>query len=303
MPHSSWTESLKPKVHGSHNLHALLPKALDFFIMLSSIAGAIGSTTQANYAAACSYQDALSHHRAGAGEKATTLNLGVMLDDGVLTENAKIRTILMSTGYLMGITQRDLYALLEHHCDPSAGVTSPLKTQIVVGVDVPASLKSRNMQPPTFMRRPPFRLFYNMSSSSSSSNTAADDTHPPGAGNDVHITKLLSRATSIPEAASIISDALMHKLSKALAVPVENLEAGKAMHAYGVDSLVAVELRNWFAHALDADVAVFDILGGASFDDVGALVAGKSRLVAAVLGEGLEDGKEGGNGEGGGGLR
>lgn len=84
MPYQSWTEAIKPKVQGSYNLHALLPKGMDFFIMLSSIAGAIGSTTQANYAAGCSFQDALAHHRTGTGEKATTLNLGVMLDDGVL---------------------------------------------------------------------------------------------------------------------------------------------------------------------------------------------------------------------------
>lgn len=288
MSYESWTEAIKPKVQGSYNLHALLPNDMDFFIMLSSIAGAIGSTTQANYAAGCSYQDALAHHRTGTGQKATTLNLGVMLDDGVLTENAKMKNILMSTGYLMGITQRELYALLEHHCNPSARVSAPLKTQVVVGVDVPASLKSRAMNPPTFMRRPPFRLFYNMSSGSSADPSARTTS------NDINIATLLSHAASLPEAASIISDALMRKLSKALAVPLENLEPSQPMHAYGVDSLVAVELRNWFAHTLDADVAVFEILGGASFDDVGALVAGKSRVVAAAPGEGAEGKKEGG---------
>lgn len=287
MSYESWTQAIEPKVQGSYNLHALLPKGMNFFIMLSSIAGAIGSTTQANYAAGCSYQDALARHRTGTGEKATTLNLGVMLDDGVLTENAKMRNILMSTGYLMGITQGELYAMLEYHCDPSASVAGPLKTQVVVGVDVPASLKLRDMNPPTFMRRPPFRLFYNMSSGGT-----ADKSDSTAAGNDINVVKLLSRVSSLSEAASVISDALMHKLSKALAVPLENLDPGQAMHTYGVDSLVAVELRNWFAHALDADVAVFEILGGASFDDVGALVAGKSRVVAAVLGKDGERQKE-----------
>ena len=278
MSYKSWIEAIEPKVQGSYNLHVLLPKGMDFFIMLSSIAGAIGSITQANYAAGCSYQDALARHRTGSGEKATTLNLGVMLEDGVLTENAKMRNILMGTGYLMGITQRELYALLEHHCDPSAPVSGPLKTQVVVGVDVPASLKSRDMNLPIFMRRPPFRLFHNMSSGGTVDKS--DSTAP---GNDVNVAKLLSRVCSLSEAANVISDALMHKLGKALAVPLENFDSAKAMHLYGVDSLVAVELRNWFAHALDADVAVFEILGGASFDDVGALVAGKSRVVADVL--------------------
>lgn len=124
------------------------------------------------------------------------------------------------------------------------------------------------------------------------SGSTADTSDCTAAGNDINVAKLLSGATSLMEAASVISDALMHKLSKALAVPLENLDPGQAMHTYGVDSLVAVELRNWFAHALDADVAVFEILGGATFDDIGARVAGKSRLVAAVLGEGGEGQKE-----------
>ncbi len=104
------------------------------------------------------------------GEKATNLNLGVMLDDVVLTENAKMRNVLMSTGYLMGITQRELYALLEYHCDLLVSFFGPLKIQYVVDVDVLASLKSRDMVLPIFMRRPPFRLFHSVSSNSTAEN-------------------------------------------------------------------------------------------------------------------------------------
>jgi hypothetical protein len=57
------------------------------------------------------------------------------------------------------------------------------------------------------------------------------------------------------------------------------------MHAYGVDSLVAVELRNWFSQAVDADVPIFEILGDTSFTELGAMVAAKSRVVKGVLGK------------------
>lgn len=278
MSYHSWIAALEPKVQGSHNLHTALPKGMDFFIMLSSIAGAIGSTTQANYSAGCAYQDALAHHRAGIGEKATTLNLGLMLEEGILAENVKIKTILLSTGYLMGIPQRELYALLEHHCDPAAGISTPLKTQVVVGIDVPSSLQSKGVHPPTFMRRPPFRHFYNMRCSGGADKPGSS------AGKEINFATLFAGAISLPDAAGLITEALMRKLSKALAVPLENLDPTKAMHVYGIDSLVAVELRNWFAQALDADVAIFDILGSASFEDVGALVARKSRLLSPAAG-------------------
>lgn len=284
MPYSSWTSALAPKLQGTLNLHNLLPKGMSFFIMLSSIAGAIGSTAQANYAAGCSYQDALAHYRTGLGEKATTLNLGLMLDDGVLTENANIRKVLLSTGYLMGIRQSELYALLERYCDPSAPVSKPLDTQIIVGIDVPAKLKAEGIDPPIFMRRPPFRLFYNISSGTPSSSSS-----DPNGPSTINLPALLAPCKSVAEAASIISDALIAKLSKALAIPIANFDSSKPMHAYGVDSLVAVELRNWFSQVLEADVAVFEILGeGRSFEDLGTLVAGKSRVVMNVIGAGGE---------------
>ena len=43
MTMEKWHESLAPKVDGSWNLHQLLPLGLDFFIMLSSMAGVIGN--------------------------------------------------------------------------------------------------------------------------------------------------------------------------------------------------------------------------------------------------------------------
>lgn len=43
------------------------------------------------------------------------------------------------------------------------------------------------------------------------------------------------------------------------------------MSDYGVDSLMAVELRNGIGKDYEAEVAVFDVLGGASIADIGQL--------------------------------
>lgn len=50
----SWNDfqlAMKPKVQGSWNLHELLPRDLDFFVMLSSATGVLGNRSQGNYAA------------------------------------------------------------------------------------------------------------------------------------------------------------------------------------------------------------------------------------------------------------
>ncbi|KAH8433187.1 beta-ketoacyl reductase [Aspergillus melleus] len=122
MTYQEWREAVDCKVAGTWNLHRLLPKGLDFFIMYSSISGGLGGTAAANYSAACAFQDAFAYYRNTLGERATTLNLGVMLDDGVLRDNDTVRGVLMGTGYLIGITRKNMFALLEHHCDPSLEV-------------------------------------------------------------------------------------------------------------------------------------------------------------------------------------
>ena len=51
MTHEQFQGVISPKVQGSWNLHHLLPKDMDFFILLSSSAGIAGSRGQGNYAA------------------------------------------------------------------------------------------------------------------------------------------------------------------------------------------------------------------------------------------------------------
>lgn len=87
------------------------------------------------------------------------------------------------------------------------------------------------------------------------------------------------------EAAEVIANALMMRLSKALGVLLDNLDVSQSIHSYGVDSLVAEELRNWFKFELGADVAVFEMLGNSTSKDFGRLVAGKSQLVMKLLGD------------------
>ncbi|KAJ5672272.1 hypothetical protein N7507_001399 [Penicillium longicatenatum] len=276
MVYQDWTDTFACKVPGTWNLHQLLPSGMDFFITYSSIAGGVGGTASFNYSAACAYQDALMHYRNAQGEKAITFNLGVMVDDGVLRDNDTVRTALIGTGYLLGITQREMFALLEYHCDPALPVhDTPLRSQVLVGLDVPSSIKARGAEIPIIMTRPLFRGVWNITDTN---ETVHEDVM-------ADVVKDLLGVRSKEEAGVVIAQSLMQRLSKALGVPLENLDPSKPMHAYGVDSLVAVELRNWFKWKLEAEVAVFELLGNATFDDIGTLVAGKSNLVTAMLRE------------------
>lgn len=56
---------------------------------------------------------------------------------------------------------------------------------------------------------------------------------------------LLQQATSIDQASEIVTVALVKKLAKSMMVAVEDIEASRPVSSYGVDSLLAVELRSW----------------------------------------------------------
>ena len=90
MTFDDWETSIKPKVQDSWNLHSMLPRDLDFFILLSSISGVIGNGGQANYAAGNTSMDALANYRIAHGEKAVSLDLGWMEAEGVVAENEKL---------------------------------------------------------------------------------------------------------------------------------------------------------------------------------------------------------------------
>ncbi|KAK7750376.1 hypothetical protein SLS62_007675 [Diatrype stigma] len=66
-------------------------------------------------------------------------------------------------------------------------------------------------------------------------------------------------------------------LSKILSLAPDSVDLLQPLYTYGVDSLIAVELRNWFQKVLKVDVAVFEILGGAAATTLGRAVAEKLR--------------------------
>ena len=65
-------------------------------------------------------------------------------------------------------------------------------------------------------------------------------------------------------------------LAKSMNIQLADLDTGKPANAYGVDSLMAVEMRNWINREFSASVPVFKIMGGTPISDIADLVVAKS---------------------------
>jgi NAD(P)-dependent dehydrogenase (short-subunit alcohol dehydrogenase family) len=78
-----FTEVMAPKVEGTWHLHTLTrDKPLDFFVLFSSLAALLGSAGQGNHAAANAFMDALAFHRRALGLPALSINWGIWSEIG-----------------------------------------------------------------------------------------------------------------------------------------------------------------------------------------------------------------------------
>ncbi|KAK4149349.1 KR domain-containing protein [Chaetomidium leptoderma] len=99
MTPSQWQAALDPKVTATLNLEALFP-SLDFYILLSSAIGVIGSASQSNYSAGGTFQDAISRRRAVSGLPCVAIDLGMVSGVGFVAESdAAVSNRLLEHGH------------------------------------------------------------------------------------------------------------------------------------------------------------------------------------------------------------
>jgi hypothetical protein len=277
MSQEDWAASTNPKVQGSWNLHTVLPKGLDFFVLLSSIAGVVGSAGQANYAAGNTYMDAMAHYLNALGERAVSLDLGPMLDHGVLAENGALRSRVLSAGVLRGISSSELLALLDHYCDTKIQYPGPNPAQVVIGLASASEIRAASLQTHSPLLSLPFYQHVLSGDASSGDQVEGDK------GIAAQRRHEFVSAKSPSAAGVIVAEALLQRLVSMTPGLRDRMDAkhlNEALQTFGVDSLQAIELRSWFAQEYTADIPIFKILGDETLASIGLLVAEKSKLRA-----------------------
>ena len=263
MTHDQWKHATLPKVTGSMNLHKHLP-GLGFFIMLSSLTGVIGNVSQANYAAGNTFQDALARHRTANGQPAITIDLGPVMSVGYVAEGDEtLRSRVEKTLGRNVVTIDQLLRLIEDAIrNPLC--PSPDESQIVTCLGDYDALAEGSL----VKKDPRFRTLQ----LGRSGVVASGGVTGAGSGGMDELMQQLSKATGL-EAAELANAVLVNKLAALFNIPTSEVDTSLPLPHYGVDSLVAVELRNWLSSSVKAKVTIFEILQGASIGEFAALVA------------------------------
>ena len=284
MPYETFSAGTRPKVQGSWSLHrATLGQPLDFFVMLSSAAAFFGSIAQSNYVAACTYQVALAAHRRSLGLPAASLDVGKIVGIGYVAEDgtgASGRN-LNHLG-MMDVHEDELLCHIElamlSSSIPQADAAL-VDGHLLTGIHS-TNDPDRGVELPFWGRDPVFSHMDFARPHLRKSKQSGDDIN----GTEVRkpLPELLGTATSQAEASKYILAALGQKLARALMMTAAtDLDPKKGLGAYGVDSLIAVELRNWLSREAGVEMPVFEILQAASIAGLAKQVAAKSTLVSA----------------------
>jgi len=287
MTYEQWVGATRPKIQGTWNLHELLPKDLDFFISLSSLAGIIGSISQSNYAAGNAYQDALMHYRKSKGLNATSLDLGLMRGIGYVEENEDAAAHTSSLKFTA--VQADQFfhivrAAMTNSTDGSSLATSRMPNQLLLGGGSGGSQEASHaagIEGDYYWLRTLSHFAYMQLMDVSTSSSSG-----PGAnskGNNNALLTQLRGSPNIDAATDTVTQILLAKIAKSIMTSASDIDTSKPVYAYGVDSLVAVELRNWVGMELQSDINIFDLTSSAPITDVCRKIANRSAIVADAL--------------------
>ena len=271
MSFEQWQGATQPKVLGTQNLHSVFGDSLDFFILLSSGTGIIGSFGQGNYAAGNTFQDAFGRWRASRGLAARAIDLGPVEGEGYAAENENALEFTLRQG--MGVIKlEEVMAMIDHAITyPKAGDVA--SAQLLSGTrraDPLSGTDEAAVQRPD----PKFSHLW-ISNSAASMSTAA--------AGEYDFQNALRTALTFIGAVEVAQTAIINKLSKLLAMEVADISPERPVGAYGMDSLISVELRNWMSVQLEAAIQQFELMGAKSIQELAGMAAERSRLVPAAL--------------------
>ena len=268
-----YAAAIRPKVHGTWNLHDLLPKDMDFFIMLSSTSGIIGNASQANYAAGSTFLDAFCDYRRALGLPAVTIDLGVILGVGYVAENQDLASKLDRQGF-EGTTEEELMQLIK------IAIISPPKAsssgQIITGLGTWSETSHGAFTSPIFSH------FRRMALTAGQNAEKTIQTGRP-------IRDQLRKVKSLDEATHHICESIIAKVSSLSMIPVEEISETKPISVYGMDSLVAVEMRNWLFKEMDATIPILELLANQPIVSLAAKIAKGCKLIDLATTKSGED--------------
>lgn len=259
---------MRPKATGTLNLDQLFDgHALDWFVAFSSIVATAGNPGQSLYAAANCFMKAVINQRRKRGLVGSTIDISRVYGVGYVERELKKVTGRLTEKHMdkiqrvvMPMSEADLHQLFAEAIlagRPDSGRDS----DIVTGIRTIASTAVNGVYWAANLK---FSHFIH------------DVGHNDGAvekdgkvSRRIPLKTQLQDAKSLDDVSRMVRASFIAKLSSSLQHSDDHsLSDSTPLIDFGMDSLVAVDVRSWFLQELGVDMPVLKILGGASVADL-----------------------------------
>jgi NAD(P)-dependent dehydrogenase (short-subunit alcohol dehydrogenase family)/acyl carrier protein len=235
---------MAPKIKGAWNLHTLTKSIpLDFFVLFSSTASLIGLPGQGNYSAANAFLDALAHQRRLEGLPALSINWGAWADIGLAAAQSNRGERLALRGIKNLTPQQGLDMLMLLLSSPKEQVGA-MPFDVVQWQQFYPSVRFSAMFD-TLLRQKRKDIV-------------------PGDGQSVKqkVTPDALLAYDLAKREQVVQTLLCEHMAHILKLPIAKLNIARPIHTLGIDSLMAVELKNQIEADLSVTVPVVLLLQG-----------------------------------------
>lgn len=276
MDAASWAEAVRPKIGGTWNLHHNLRGNLDFFVLFSSMSGLLGYFGQSNYASANTFLDAFVQYRHAHGQAASVLDIGPMGDVGYLARTSE--TLSSVTTHLSVLSEQDFLDALQLAVAPqpercSYQQQSSYSNPSQIGMVPRSALSIADPLNTTPWKRDARMAIYRNIEKVSTTTESREGSDTVRA----FIGSLVADPSKLEDQASsgLLARAIGVRVFKFLMKDDQDIELSQNLAAIGVDSLVAIELRNWWKQSFGVEVSVLELMNSGSLKQLGELAVGR----------------------------
>ncbi len=268
MSFDDYKSVMEGKVHGAWNFHnALKDQPLDFFVAISSAAGAVGNRGQAAYSAANTFLNGFVQYRLARGLPAASIDLTAVSDTGYLAENAEHAAEVARNLGSDTICEAEVLALVG--AAVSGHLAEACNGHTITGM--------RIVTPPPFWASDAKFKYLRLAAEA----VAAPNSTVQAAV--ISFNTALKAAKSLEEAQEVVCRGLVDKLSSVLMLEAEDMDITKSLSGYALDSLVAIEVRGFITREFEANLQVLELLSSGSIETLAWAICGKSKLVSFLV--------------------
>ncbi|KAM7216745.1 hypothetical protein V8F06_007855 [Rhypophila decipiens] len=258
---------LQAKAFGTlHVQKVFAPEGLTFFISLSSAVNMIGSAGQANYNAANSLQDALAQFDRSSDCFYMALNIG-LIEDATVNSHVIIQSVQRQG--LVTIYHDELDAYFAYSLSAEARQAGCHQAVIGFTPESVARTSIVNGAAKTLMFTHVHEAI----------KRQADDEHVGGGGAVKTFAEFVAQTRDRDEIDAFAGRAIANKLADLMLIEPEDVELDESLNDFGLDSLIAIELRNWIMRELGSPIQTSEVLGSENIWALARKVTSRSLLV------------------------